>query len=156
MARGKVDKRQLSLDFLFGGVPVLSGDREEPEKVPEPPPEPQTSPQAPDPEPAPELPPEPPPEPESKEEEPPEQTEAQRIEGHAYLEMLCQSGEHLIFLWGRNPHICNVRSHSYNELKTNAWVMRERALEILEEYGYRRKATQYKGDHKAAVFSPQK
>lgn len=83
--------------------------------------------------------------------EPPKQTESEKVEANAYLELLCSEREHLIFLWGRGG-VCNLRTHAHEELRTDAWVVREDADRILRENGYQRSSIQRKGSLKAVVY----
>ena len=81
------------------------------------------------------------------------QPKADGREPHAVLEEWCKAKECMIFLWGRNPHICAARSHSSIDPGIYRWVERKRAEEILAQNGYRHTSDQTNGDRYAKVYT---
>lgn len=71
---------------------------------------------------------------------------------HKFLEMLCKEDECLIFLYGKNPHICAVRSHSSRDDEKPRWVDRRRAEKILADSRYARFCRHSRGELRAVVY----
>lgn len=65
-------------------------------------------------------------------------------DGLVVLEEWCDREECLIFLWGDNPHLCNVRTHSSEDPGLDRWVNRHEAEKILAAYGFRHVSHQIK------------
>jgi hypothetical protein len=61
--------------------------------------------------------------------------------GIQWLHGMIGAGEYMVFLFGRNPHVCQVKSCSSWEngvpdLVARAWVMRNKAEGVLTGAGY--------------------
>lgn len=69
-----------------------------------------------------------------------------------YLKMLCDEKESLIFLWGQNPHLCFIQSHSSRETKSGLCVDREDAEKVLRKAGYTQRSNHVEGRDRARVY----
>lgn len=72
---------------------------------------------------------------------------------HYVLEEWCEDKECMIFLWGKNPHICAARAHSLRDPGIDRWVERKRAEEILSKHGYRHTSDQSVEHRHAKVYT---
>lgn len=69
-----------------------------------------------------------------------------------YLKMLCTEKESLVFLWGQNPHLCFIQSHSSRETKSGLCIDRTKAQRVLRKAGYTQRSDHINGKDKARVY----
>jgi len=53
------------------------------------------------------------------------------VDSLAHLRQLVEDGEHMIYLYGENPHACFIRTHSSSDDGTLYPVMRKEAVSIM-------------------------
>lgn len=79
------------------------------------------------------------------------------FDAHQWLSGMIRSGEHMIFLFGQNPHICQARCCSswescVTDFVARAWVMRQEAERSLLSAGYTHHSNYSHGEEHAKVF----